>query len=864
MFKISCKKLISIFCSLLIIVSSFVSAFTLADAADGVIVQSFENYNHSLEASSGFSIYTATDASDTNVKDGEKSLKWTHTSGSKVATLYPGKALTVGETYKLEMWIKAVTSTGSGIEITQLNDANNGWSFGENKRIGVPYFGSSYDSVNQWKKFEFTFKADKEAMGILIYGSDDFYFDSITWTVPKQDIEVAFVTNNDTTVDPVKGASGAALTLPTLTKDGYYFAGWFLNAEFTKPFSKTTFPEESATLYAKWIENGVITQNFESYDHTLAANAGFGLYTATDGNDTNVYEGEHSLYRNTVASTKVAALSDKYIKFNIGKAYKLTFKLKVTELGTGGGIQFIDLKDRTNPWSYSKFSDITYIGTDYKHLNEWVERSYIFIAESSYFGIASWGNLAYYVDDFKAVEIPIVTVNFEMGIGEAKAPQSGGAGSNLSIENPTPPEGKSFAGWYLDEKLTEPFVVSVYPETDITLYARWIEAGTFEQDFELWPGDGAFNTSKTFTLYTATDENDPNVYSGKHSMLYENFDSGNTFALSIFDTTMGKLQIGEKYNVSIRFKPVSTKLDRYDSGGTYHSIYNTTQLDNCWSHQSQGPQGRYRAYVFYAPSFTDEYWSGTGNAVTTTTEKDENGWLTMNYEITATTPYIALYMAGYYSMFIDYITIKPLPSGVVATDYSLPYAEEYFNILSQNEISGVPNQQGKSVYKIEVSPRGDYVFTASLAKGQNGSPKVYLAWDEKGEQKLEGTEFVGSTATAKIYSSRIITDFSGALYLVVEGGGVGSSDYFSFFPTKYGCEEDPNPYYVHPKVDYSKLPSKLAAFISADLEDITDSENADNSPPTGDETPIMPVILLFVTVTGMALLTLRKRGNCNE
>ncbi len=156
------------------------------------------------------------------------------------------------------------------------------------------------------------------------------------------------------------------MQLPTLTKDGHYFAGWYLDAEFKTPFTNlTVYPSNNITVYAKWIENGVITQNFESYDHSLSANAGFELYTATDTNDTNVYEGEHSLYRSTVSSTKVAALSDKYIKLNIGKAYKLTFKLKVTELGTGGQIQFTDLKDRTNAWSYSKLSNMIYIGTDY-------------------------------------------------------------------------------------------------------------------------------------------------------------------------------------------------------------------------------------------------------------------------------------------------------------------------------------------------------------------------------------------------------------------------------------------------------------------------------------------------------------------
>ena len=831
---------------------------------NGFIVQDFENYTYSLSAANGFSIYTATDENDTNVKDGTKSLKWTSVSGSKAATLYPGQKLTIGETYKLEFWVKAESSAGSEIAITQLNDTNNGWSFGDNKRIGVPYFGSNYDSVNQWKKFEFTFKADKEAMGILIYGADSFYFDSITWTVVTQNIQVDFVTNCDITVDPVKGAEGMELTLPTLTKEGYYFAGWFLNSEFTKPLNSNVFPAESTTLYAKWIENGVITQNFESYDHTLASGAGFELYTATDENDTNVYEGEHSLYRTTLNNTKVAALSDSYIKLTEGKAYKLTFKIKVVELGTGGGIQFTDLKDRVNPWSYSKLESIGYIGTDYAHLNEWVEKSFIFVAQSPYFGIASWGNISYYVDDFKMVEVPIVNVLFEMGEGEAKEPMVGAAGAILSIENPTAPEGKAFGGWYSDAQFTTPFAVSTFPETNITLYARWIKAGTYEQDYETWPDkQGAYLTSDVFSIYTATDENDKNVYSGKHSMHYNSEERSRTYALAIFDEKMGQLTVGEKYYVSFRFK--LDKVYNYNNASktqTYHSIYYTKQQSNVWTYTSQGPIANFDSSLFSEKvTKLGDKWAGTANMVTVSDEKDENGWITMTYEIQAAAPYIALYMTGPFSIFIDYITIEPLPSGVVSGDYAYPYCEEFYNILAEKGIDNAPNKNEKNIYKLELDPRGDYILTASLMQGVYGNSKIYLAWDSEGKNMVENSLFVGNGTNYKLYSTRLMTDLTGVVYLVVEGAGAGSCEYFALFKAQFGHEEDPNPYYVRPVVDYEKLPSRFAGASTDNL--ISDYEDGSTSPSTGDDSLVIPLVLLLVTAVG-ALFISRKRGNCNE
>ena len=857
----------------------------------GAYVQSFENFTYAN--GDGFSLYEATSAEDTNVRDGSKSLKWTATSGTKAISLYSvGNELTVGETYKMEAWIKAETSTDSAITFTQLNDYANGWSYDGAKEYTLKYFGTDYDSVGQWKKFEVSFVAEKQAMGIKLYGADNFYFDDITWTQVNADVEVTVVTNNGETVQPLLGADGMPLTLPTLTKEGYYFAGWYKDADFTEGFNNTTFPSGSTTIYAKWIENGLITQDFENYKYNIANSEPFSIYTATDANDTNVAQGKHSLYRNnTTSATRVVSLTDDYTTLTVGKAYKLTYKLKVTNLGTGGGLGLTNLTDKPNPWSYISTVDLGYIGSTYEGLNEWVERKVTFIAEAPYFGLSNWGDITYYIDDLKIVEVPIVTVSFEMGEGEAKAPLTGAAGAALTIENPTPPEGKAFAGWYLDNKFNERYKVSNYPDTDITLYARWVKSGTYEQDYETWPDKkGVYLTSDVFSLYTAKDKNDPNVYSGKHSMHYDNPDSRSTYALGIFDTEMGELAIGEKYYVSIRFKP--DKVYSYSTINKtyfYTSIYYTTQQSNVWTHKSQGPIGKYESMLCRKEVTTvkDDYWNGTAGLVTTTTEKDENGWLTMTYEITANAKYIALYVAGQFSMYIDYITIEPLPSGVLSENYSNPYCEDFYNILGDMGLTQRPNSTEKGIYKLELDPRSDYVFTASLKKGAYGVPKVYLATDSEGKNVVEGTVFKGTGSSYKLYSSRIMTDLSGVYYLVVEGGGSGSTDFFALFYNKYSCEENPNPDYVYVPANYNKLPVKDAAILTSndasngtsnDTSNGTSNDNSndnysDNSsfnngdygdaPITGDNSIILPaLILLFTSV--LSLFILRKRGACNE
>ena len=49
---------------------------------------------------------------------------------------------------------------------------------------------------------------------------------------------------------------GKVSELPTPTRDGYVFAGWYLDSAFTTPFDTEMVINRSYTLYAKWVELG--------------------------------------------------------------------------------------------------------------------------------------------------------------------------------------------------------------------------------------------------------------------------------------------------------------------------------------------------------------------------------------------------------------------------------------------------------------------------------------------------------------------------------------------------------------------------------------------------------------------------------
>lgn len=67
---------------------------------------------------------------------------------------------------------------------------------------------------------------------------------------------ISFNTNGGSAVSPATVIAGNALTLPTPTKSGYSFAGWYMDAGLTNKISTATYtPAANTTLYAKWTAN---------------------------------------------------------------------------------------------------------------------------------------------------------------------------------------------------------------------------------------------------------------------------------------------------------------------------------------------------------------------------------------------------------------------------------------------------------------------------------------------------------------------------------------------------------------------------------------------------------------------------------
>ena len=143
-------------------------------------------------------------------------------------------------------------------------------------------------------------------------------------------IQVSFNSNGGTDVETISGGADAKMNMPaTPTKDGFTFAGWYLDKDCTVKYPCKVFPKEDTTLYAKWI-NGVY-QDFESF--TVSTNNPTKSEVAEDF--ANSYSGTYA-YKATgdaktvcrvvvpqTASGKLSAFANPGDKITISFKYKL-------------------------------------------------------------------------------------------------------------------------------------------------------------------------------------------------------------------------------------------------------------------------------------------------------------------------------------------------------------------------------------------------------------------------------------------------------------------------------------------------------------------------------------------------------------
>jgi len=174
-------------------------------------------------------------------------------------------------------------------------------------------------------------------------------------------------------------------------------------------------------------------------------------------------------------------------------------------------------------------------------------------------------------------------------------------GDSIQMPNAPSKNGFVFDGWYRDPSLTDPFIQTVFPDNDLTLYAKWVEEVTnvdlmvtvLENDFGFTCTNNVCELEEyswrvyTFNLNTVefkleeniTDDNDPSYYKNELLVINQLWQVDYTISVSTGNTSMrltGNALTGN-YSFSRFSSSIYEEDDYYDDmvnviqGGQYTS-----------------------------------------------------------------------------------------------------------------------------------------------------------------------------------------------------------------------------------------------------------------------------------------------------
>ena len=670
-------------------------------------------------------------------------------------------------------------------------------------------------------------------------------------------VTVRFHTNGGNAVQPISGASGSAIALPSAEKQGSTFAGWYIDSVCKTPFTSAVFPEQNITLYAKWYEKGVWQQDFETYQSgsgggKVYTTGGATRYQKTGPNDTNVHGGEGSLYVPPGNNSFFAMLFPYGEKLEKGRHYKIELWYKVYAMTNSGQIRLTYLSNRDNCTTWgengvNRYMDLVDINS--KTINEqmgvWRKQTVYFTAAyDAYAGLYTWGPIGFYLDDVTITETLGVTVRFETNGGKALEPVSGAIGESITTRIPTPQRAdRSFGGWYLDSALTQPFLETTFTK-NMTLYAKWLPAGTWYQDYEAYVATGNMTTTN-FEVYKKQNNNDTNVHGGNYSMHRKIQDSN----FSVLFPYGSKTTAGDMYRIEFWLK-----LNQFVTNGEIRLTF----LEDSKSSTSWTDERRATIIYSFAASNQESIQIGSWKKVSMV--------LPIDYDC-----YLGLYCWGGMDFYIDDVTVTRLQPGLLESNIDHTYAQTLHNevLHTTQPITALTQKTSqKQVIPFNLLGSGDYALSATVNDATGGS-YVALAWDKDGNNLLAGTKITAGERQA----NRVLLDKSGLIYLVIYNGA-GANAFSDVTLAKYeamqldksltGFLNQPN----YASADDAPELTSILAKIKASSSYFSQQETADadgETPATGDVgVSTVAVILLMLASAALLVLKFRKAGAAHE
>lgn len=211
---------------------------------------------------------------------------------------------------------------------------------------------------------------------------------------------ITFITGDAEVVVPsITAEIETPLMLPTPTRKGYIFDGWYVYEEYQIRFDSNTMPLCNLSLYAKWILDSVV-QDFEDYTNSRY-DLGYDYEYFKPGtlgyNAVYTHGGYKSMHRIGNSAESQDVLLNYKQPLTVGQEYEISFWLLTDKAGTVADISLVH-----NSWpdiaeynlGVEKMVRVSSLSA-----GEWAKYTYNFKAKSNWVSIRTTGNASLYFDD---------------------------------------------------------------------------------------------------------------------------------------------------------------------------------------------------------------------------------------------------------------------------------------------------------------------------------------------------------------------------------------------------------------------------------------------------------------------------------
>jgi uncharacterized repeat protein (TIGR02543 family) len=335
---------------------------------------------------------------------------------------------------------------------------------------------------------------------------------TLTATYTMNTYQLTFQTSGGSVVGPLSLNYQSSITLPSNpTKEGYTFSGWYKDSELTTPFSFTTMPSQDLTVYAKWSEVTSLLINFDSKGgtsvDTLEVEKGDYLQAPQVSREGYTLDGWYTSQNGGVT------LDDKWSFINNSVQVELTLYAKwninqyTVSFNTDGGTVI-------QPLTLDYHSVITLP-------EDPIKEGYTF---ENWYTFSLLGNV-FNIETMPANNIELIAkwtinnykINFDSNGGTVIDSIFFDYNNTITLPNNPIKENYKFIGWFMDLTIKLPFLETVMPSNDITLFAKWVKI------YESYSFGGLENDMFN-DMIQDSDENIIAVGSSISYELFENFD----------------------------------------------------------------------------------------------------------------------------------------------------------------------------------------------------------------------------------------------------------------------------------------------------------------------------------------------------